>query len=341
MSEPSNQDVNAEQAVTSAAVAESTRYRTLSGLAEASLVFAAVAAVFASIYVIFGLGNFFGTWVPLETEYFYFMLAMLLPLAFVIYPLTKGQKTRVPWFDWLLALATFGIAGYFALKGNAILEIGWEYEAPQHAKILAFMLWALVLEATRRAGGNAIFVICFFISLYPIFGAYAPGFLEGENISAEVTAGFHMFGTESMLGIPLTAFANLVVGFLVFGVALQYTGGGAFFLNLAFALLGRRRGGPAKVAIFASGLMGSMSGSVITNVLTTGVMTIPAMKKIGIRPSYAAGVEACADRRCIDAAGHGRYRFRDGDLPGNSLLDHRYRGGVSLGVVLPRPVSAD
>ena len=103
-----------------------------------------------------------------------------------------------------------------------------------------------------------------------------------------------MFGTESMLGIPMNAFANLVVGFLVFGVALQYTGGGAFFLNLAFALLGRHRGGPAKVAIFGSGLMGSMSGSVITNVLTTGVMTIPAMKRVGFRPAYAAGVEACA-----------------------------------------------
>ena len=92
----------------------------------------------------------------------------------------------------------------------------------------------------------------------------------------------------------MNAFANLVVGFLVFGVALQYTGGGAFFLNLAFALLGKRRGGPAKVAIFASGLMGSMSGSVITNVLTTGVMSIPAMKRVGFRPAYAGGVEACA-----------------------------------------------
>ena len=103
-----------------------------------------------------------------------------------------------------------------------------------------------------------------------------------------------MFGTESILGIPMPAFANLVIGFLIFGVALQHTGGGAFFLNMAFALLGKRRGGPAKVAIFSSGLMGSMSGSVITNVLTTGVMTIPAMKRVGFRPAYAAGVEACA-----------------------------------------------
>jgi len=96
------------------------------------------------------------------------------------------------------------------------------------------------------------------------------------------------------MGIPLQAFANLVIGFLLFGVALQKTGGGKFFINLAFALLGHVRGGPAKVAVFSSGLMGSMSGSVITNVMTTGVMSIPAMRRVGFSKSYAAGIEACA-----------------------------------------------
>ena len=117
------------------------------------------------------------------------------------------------------------------------------------------------MEAMRRAGGNAIFYICLIISTYPIYSHYAPGFLYGVAIPAEITAGFHVFGTESILGIPMTAFANLVIGFLIFGVALQHTGGGAFFLNMAFALLGKRRGGPAKGAIFSSGLMGSMSGA--------------------------------------------------------------------------------
>ncbi len=272
----------------------STRYRKPSAWSNAIITIAALASVFTSVYVIFGVGNWFNTYVPLETEYFYFMLAVLLPLAYIIYPLFKSQTDHVPWHDQLLALLAFAVPAYFAYRGNDILEVGWEYDAPQHAKYLAFVLWALVLEATRRAGGNAIFVICLLVSVYPMVSEYAPGFLAGDNVDPEVTAGFHMFGTESTLGIPMNAFANLVVGFLVFGVALQYTGGGAFFLNLAFALLGRRRGGPAKVAIFASGLMGSMSGSVITNVLTTGVMSIPAMKRVGFRPAYAAGVEACA-----------------------------------------------
>jgi TRAP transporter 4TM/12TM fusion protein len=352
---PSNGTPTAEQAVEAAEKAELARYRTLPWLGDAWLILAAVASMFTSIYVIFGLGNEFGIYVPLETEYFYFMIAVLLPLPFLVYPTGDPRLTPsgllnvfpaslalavpiflvveltgvsplsalgptgeaivflallalfavpyyfrafdqdyVPLFDIVLAVAAFLLAGYFALKGNEILDVGWEYDAPQHAKYLAFLLWALILEATRRAGGNAIFYICLVVSIYPMVSHFAPGFLHGDPVTPEVTVGFHMFGTESVLGIPMNAFANLVVGFLIFGVALQYTGGGAFFLNLAFALLGKHRGGPAKVAIFSSGLMGSMSGSVITNVLTTGVMTIPAMKRVGFRPAYAGGVEACA-----------------------------------------------
>ncbi|MDH3640574.1 MAG: TRAP transporter fused permease subunit, partial [Gammaproteobacteria bacterium] len=104
----------------------------------------------------------------------------------------------------------------------------------------------------------------------------------------------HALSIESVFGLPFRAFAELVIGFLLFGVALQQTGGGRFFLDLAFALLGHVRGGPAKVAILSSGLMGSMSGSVVTNVLTTGQLTIPSMKQTGMSPETAAGVEACA-----------------------------------------------
>ncbi|HEY5637929.1 MAG TPA: TRAP transporter fused permease subunit [Burkholderiales bacterium] len=286
------QDVTAGEKAAEAV--ELKRYRNETPLIRAFIAFGALGSVLLSAYMIFGLGNVFGTYVFLETEYFYLMLAMLVPLVFLLFPLGRASQHHLPWYDALLAALSFGIAMYFTFKGNAILTQGWEYTAPTHALALAFVFWVIILEALRRAGGTAIFVICLLLSVYPVFSHLAPGFLKGQAVSATVTAGFHIFGTESMLGIPMGAFANLVVGFLVFGVALQYTGGGAFFLNLAFALLGRRRGGPAKVAIFASGLMGSMSGSVITNVLTTGVMTIPAMKRVGFRPAYAGGVEACA-----------------------------------------------
>ncbi|MEP4189805.1 MAG: TRAP transporter fused permease subunit, partial [Sneathiella sp.] len=132
------------------------------------------------------------------------------------------------------------------------------------------------------------------VSFYPIFADVMPGPIAGAAATLPDAAIFHTMSSESVLGIPLRAFTNLVIGFLVFGVALQYTGGGKFFIDFAFALLGHVRGGPAKVAIFSSGLMGSMSGSVITNVLTTGVLSIPAMRRVGFSRAYAGGVETCA-----------------------------------------------
>ena len=256
--------------------------------------FAAILSSFLSIYMLFGVGNFLNTYVLLDTEYLYAMIALLLPLPFIVYHPTPRRGNKIPWYDIIFAASTFIIASYFCYSGSLILEEGWEYLAPTYAKIMAFILWGLVLEASRRAGGNAIFIICLIISIYPAISTFLPGFLSAPAQPWDTTATFHIFGTESIMGIPMTAFATLVVGFLIFGVALQHTGGGSFFLNLAFALLGTRRGGPAKVSIFSSGLMGSMSGSVITNVLTTGVLSIPAMKKTGFKSSYAAGVEACA-----------------------------------------------
>ncbi|MFN4090720.1 MAG: TRAP transporter large permease subunit, partial [Alphaproteobacteria bacterium] len=274
---------------------EATRFRRLPPIWWGILLAATFGAILLSIYMIFNLGIYFG-YVPLEAEYFYALLGLLLPLAFLLYPPWKGvgPMDRVPWYDALLALATVAIAGYFIHHSIEIIESGWEYFAPPTATWLSYAMWLLVLEATRRAGGMAIFSICVIVSIYPVYADIAPGFLSGQSSSWAMTGNFHLFGGESVLGIPMRAFAWLVVGFLVFGVALQHTGGGAFFLNLAFALLGKWRGGPAKVAIFSSGLMGSMSGSVITNVLTTGVMTIPAMKRVGFRPAFAGGVEACA-----------------------------------------------
>ena len=108
-----------------------------------------------------------------------------------------------------------------------------------------------------------------------------------------------MLSAESLLGIPIQAFAETVIGFLVFGTALMMTGAGKFFINLSFALCGTFRGGAAKVCIFASGLLGTVGGSIVSNVLTAGTMTIPVMKKTGFRASYAAAIEACASTGAV------------------------------------------
>jgi len=228
-----------------------------------------------------------GAFISIETQFYYALIALLFPVAFIVYP-TKW------WLDWPLALTGLGILIAFIVTAEKALDEAWEFEAPVWATFCSLAIWMLLLEALRRAAGTALFVIAGVFSILPLITDYMPGPLSGLAATWQETAAYHALSIESIFGLPFRAFANLVIGFVVFGVVLQYTGGGQFFLNLAFALLGKQRGGPAKVAIVSSGLMGSMSGSVVTNVLTTGQLTIPAMRKAGMEGHIAGGIEACA-----------------------------------------------
>ncbi|MGX1101428.1 TRAP transporter permease [Amorphus sp. MBR-141] len=253
-----------------------------------------VTAILLAINQIFALGFFVG-YTLFESAYLYLVTGAMLSMVFVYFPPTaRASRSRVPWYDVGLALLALGLFGYLAVNADRIVTEAWEYTAPAYAHLLALLIWALILESARRTGGWPIFVVVLVISTYPIYADQMPGIISGLATDVRSTAALHIFGEESLLGIAMRAFALLVFGFLLFGVALQFTGGGAFFMQLAFALLGHYRGGPAKVAIFSSGLMGSMSGGPITNVLTTGTLTIPAMARIGFSRRYAAGVEACA-----------------------------------------------
>ncbi len=202
--------------------------------------------------------------------------------------------STVPWFDWMLAGLALIVCGFFAWTADDSLEGGWEYAAPQEAVWFSVALYLMILEATRRAGGLVLFLIVLLFSLYPTFASHVPDPLSGFQSPFLDVIPFFMISSEASFGIPMNAFGTLVIGFILFGAILQFTGGGRFFNDLALALVGQYRGGAAKVAIFASGFMGSMSGSVISNVLTTGAVSIPAMKNTGFSPRYAAATEACA-----------------------------------------------
>jgi TRAP transporter 4TM/12TM fusion protein len=277
-----------------AAAAETIRHRPLSPFWRTVLVVFAVIAVLLSVNQIFNFG--FGIrYVILDNQYLYLLTALLLPPVFLIFPIREAaRQTPVPAYDVVLFLAAFSTGLYFAWFGEKSIEQGWEYAAPDHAHWVGYLFWALVLEATRRAGGLALTIIVLLFSLYPPLADKVPGPIQGFPQSFWDVPSFYAFSSEASFGIPMNAFGKLVIGFLVFGVALQITGAGRFFIDLALALLGHTRGGAAKVSIFSSGLLGSMSGSVITNVLTTGTLTIPAMKRTGFSARYAAGVEACA-----------------------------------------------
>lgn len=242
--------------------------------------------------------NFGGQLVLLDNQYQLAMLALLLPIAFLLWPAGRQARSgKPPIWDIALAALAFAMLAYLAWRGRDVVDGGWEYAIPPSEPLVllvCFGLWALLIEALRRVGGLVITGIVIVFSLYPLVADMAPGPFLSMAVSWSDTAAYHMLSTESVFGIPMRAFATLVIGFLVFGAALQHTGAGAFFIDMAFALFGHFRGGAAKVSIFASGLLGSMSGSVITNVLTTGSMTIPAMKRTGFSRPFAGGVETCA-----------------------------------------------
>ncbi len=281
-------------AATVAATTPESRHRQLSAFWRAVVVVTGVAAIALALNKIQNLGFGVG-YTLLDNAYLYLLCALLVGTVFLFLPASsRARQDAVPWYDALLWALTLGVFAYFAFNANAILQEAWEFMAPTTAVWVAALGWVLLLEATRRAGGTAVFVVVALISIYPIFAAQMPGPIAGLPQPFSTTAAYHFASSESVLGIPMRAFGELVIGFVMFGAVLQYTGAAQFFNNIAFALFGRVRGGPAKVAIFASGLMGSVSGSVVSNVLTTGVVTIPAMKRIGFSPAYAGGVEACA-----------------------------------------------
>src|SRR5512134_1367886 len=260
------------------------------------LMVAAAATIFLCVNQQFVL-RFFVGFTPLNTEYYYALVLVVLPFVYVIFP--GGPRARldgVPWYDTVLFAITAVTAAYLLVHIRRAAELGWEFGgAPRDVVAAGFVMWALLMEALRRTGGWGLVLSVLPFTLYPLFaGAGWLGPLKGTQSTAAQASAYHMLSVESVLGIPLQAFAEIVIGFLVFGTALMMTGAGRFFINVAFGLCGTFRGGAAKVGIFASALLGMMSGSVVSNVLTAGTMTIPVMKKTGFRASYAGAIEACA-----------------------------------------------
>ncbi|MDN5699665.1 C4-dicarboxylate ABC transporter [Kocuria sp. WRN011] len=259
----------------------------------------------------------------LTNTFLYLLIACFVPIVFIATPLVKkkepakGAETTersdgdgssaarpgktadaargVPWYDILLILVTIGTCGYFAVNGVKIQEYGWQFIAPTLATVLSFVFWIIVLEALRRGSGWIVTVIAFAFSVYPLFaGAIPLSFLQGISYDLPTLAQVHTMGADSVLGLPLQTAGTILVGFLLFGTVLQHTGGADFFHNLSMAIFGRYRGGSAKVSVASSAAMGMMSGSAVSNVLTTGPMTIPAMKKSGFSSKVAGAVEATA-----------------------------------------------
>ncbi len=230
-----------------------------------------------------------------ENSYYYIILGVALALVYLSFKPRKSAGDRVAWYDMALGGLGLGICVYFACNGLSITSGGWMFAPPNDFVTgCAVVLPLLVLEALRRTAGLALFAVCAFFLLYPTFAHVMPSFLEGQSLPLASTFTFHSLSPQSLVGIPIRVVCTLLIGYIIFGIVLNNTGGGQFFLDFATSLLGRYRGGAGKVAVLASSLFGSMSGSAISNVITTGSITIPAMKKSGFPPAYAGAIEACA-----------------------------------------------
>jgi TRAP transporter 4TM/12TM fusion protein len=280
---------------------EVSRIRSLQGVWRWALLVATLATILLCINQQFALRFFIG-YTQLNTEYFYLLIALMLPFTFLIFPGTsKAPLNRIPWYDVLLFALTFGASIYLMTFIRAAAANGWEFGgAPKGVYVAGLIMWFVLMEALRRTGGWSLLLSVFPFTVYPLFADEKwLGPFRGTQSDLELTTSYHVLSGESLLGIPMQAFADTVIGFLVFGTALMMTGAGKFFINLSFALCGTFRGGAAKVCIFASGLLGTVGGSIVSNVLTAGTMTIPTMKKTGFTPSYSAAIEACASTGAV------------------------------------------
>ncbi|UCD78280.1 MAG: TRAP transporter permease [Desulfobacterales bacterium] len=223
-------------------------------------------------------------------------LGAILSLTFLLKPPFKGvRKDKLNlWviLDWALVILSAVCVIYICYNLNAIFERQGDW-LPSDL-VISIIGTFLVLEACRRVIGIVMTGICLTAIAYALFGPYMPELIIHKGYSIERIATTLWLTTEGIFGLPIGVAATFVYVFVLFGAVLEATGGGNFFIDLAYALTGRFSGGPAKTAVVASGFMGSVSGSAVGNVVATGSFTIPMMKRVGYRPHVAGAIEAAA-----------------------------------------------
>ena len=227
-------------------------------------------------------------------------LGFALTLAFLIYPVAKGKK--ISFFDIIISfvgafscLYIYFFYDQLVERGGVLLnlKITDTFNFPVEL-ILGGCGILILLEATRRAIGLPLVIIATCFLLFSYFGRYAPEIISHGGLSLNRLVGFQWLDQEAIFGIPIGVSVDFIFLFVLFGALLETAGGGKYFLDLAFAMVGKMRGGPAKAAILASGLTGLISGSSVANTVTTGTFTIPIMKRTGLTATKAGAIEVAA-----------------------------------------------
>ena len=224
-------------------------------------------------------------------------LGFALTLAFLIYPISKRKKISI--FDILISFISAFCCLYIYFfydqlvdRGGILLSITiWEKFNLPVELIIGSCGILILIEATRRVFGLPLVIIAVCFLLFSYFGRYAPEIISHGGLSLNRLVGFQWLDQEAIFGIPIGVSVDFIFLFVLFGALLETAGGGKYFLDLAFAMVGKMRGGPAKAAILGSGMTGLISGSSIANTVTTGTFTIPIMKKTGFSKEKAGAIE--------------------------------------------------
>jgi len=224
-----------------------------------------------------------------------FLTLMLVLTFLVITPAKHSQKTSITWPDWFLA-AVSAVAGvYFLAQAESISERITLLDPLSDTDLFASaLLIILTIEAVRRTVGLGLTLLVVVFIAYNLFGDQLSGPLSHGDISATHFVDIMVFTTDGLFGVPLRVAATYAFLFVLFGTALAKTGGADFFFDVAASISGRSPGGPAKIAVISSGLYGTISGSPTSDVVTTGAVTIPMMKRLGYSPAFAGAVEVAA-----------------------------------------------
>ncbi len=220
-------------------------------------------------------------------------VSMMLVLTFLMYPMCKKSSFTTPSIlDWLLIVLSLAAPIYISTNYLGVVERAGN--ANTMDMIMATLLVALVLEASRRVSGNVLSILSLIFIGYGLFGREMPGMFMHRGYDWLNLSNHFFANTEGIYGTSVNVAASYIFLFILFGAVMSKSGMGQLFNDLALSLAGHTKGGPAKVSVLASGLLGSINGSAVANVVTTGAFTIPLMKKIGYSKEFAGAVESAA-----------------------------------------------
>ncbi len=228
-----------------------------------------------------------------EEQYYAFVMAFALGVVFLSVRINRAEGGRVPWYDIALAAISMGVLLYISANFLFLREFGLG-ESTDLAVGLGAVVMILVVDGLRRSAGYVMLCVAGVFILYAPLGHLVPGQLVGTRVELWQLAINMGFNPNALFGIPLQVGTTIVIMFILMGQLLFHAGGGQFFTELAMATVGRRRGGAAKISVVASALFGTISGTAVSNVVTTGIMTIPLMRRAGYKATHAGAIEAIA-----------------------------------------------